>query len=60
MSTRHGTHVCPSRDFDAEWGRLLDELARRGVLRSLGAADALLGVAGELAGDRTQPGRGAP
>jgi hypothetical protein len=60
VSIRHRTQVCISRNFDTEWARLIDELTRRGVLRTVGAAEALLGVAGELAADRDQVGRGAP
>jgi hypothetical protein len=60
MSARHRTQVCNSRQFEAEWVRLIDELSRRGVLGSVGAADALLGVAGELPDGRDQAERGAP
>jgi hypothetical protein len=60
VSTHHRTQVCTSRDFDTEWARLIDELARRGVLRATGAAEALLGVAAELAAERDQLGRAAP
>jgi iron complex transport system substrate-binding protein len=43
--TVHSTRITRPEEYEREWRRMVDELSRRGFLRSVGAAGALLGLA---------------
>jgi len=43
--TVHSTRITRPEEYEREWRRMVDDLSRRGFLRSVGAAGALLGLA---------------